>query len=236
VGAKAGNRIFLDLPETGAAGEAFVEAVLPCPPLHKGVGNIVTGVFAHEADPDAIILIVTFENGSRVQGVTKNHPFFSVDRKHFVEIGEMRVSERVKVDRGITRIKGIESRFAERGEILYNLEVQNHHVYQVTTSGILVHNTCPGTDLQFGRKYGRHKKDYPDLDHREYRALADRIHDDPILPRHEYPADSARFPGETHIVSGEDLLRLDGDGNFISMYPGATSTYPNGFPPPPEAD
>lgn len=38
--------------EMGAVGDAYVEAILPCPPIEDGPGNVVTGVFAHEADPD----------------------------------------------------------------------------------------------------------------------------------------------------------------------------------------
>jgi hypothetical protein len=50
VGARECGTFFLDLPEMGAVGDAYVEAILPCPPIEDGPGNVVTGVFAHEAD------------------------------------------------------------------------------------------------------------------------------------------------------------------------------------------
>lgn len=141
-GAIEGGTFFLDLPEMGAVGDAYVESILPCPPIEKGQGNVVTGVFAHEADPDTVILSVTFANGAHIKGVTDNHPFFSVDENDFVEIGQMHEGDYVKVNDGVTRITKINSRFARPGEMLYNLETHNQHVYQVTTAGILVHNTC----------------------------------------------------------------------------------------------
>lgn len=142
VGVVEGGTFFLDLPEMGAVGDAYVEAVLPCPLIEKGPGNVVTGVFAHEADPDTKILSVTFANGAYIKGVTNNHPFYSVDRNDFVEVGLMREGETVKVEGGVSRITKIDSRFARPGEMLYNLETHNEHVFQVTTAGILVHNDC----------------------------------------------------------------------------------------------
>jgi hypothetical protein len=142
VGVKEGGTFFLDFPEMGAVGDAYVEAIVPCPPIQKGPGNVVTGVFAHEADPDTKILSVTFANGAYIKGVTDNHPFYSVDRDDFVEVGQMREGETVKVEGGATRITKIDSRFARPGELLYNLETHNEHVYQVTTAGVLVHNDC----------------------------------------------------------------------------------------------
>lgn len=142
VGAVEGGSFFLDLPEMGAVGEAFVISIGPCPEIMPGPGNVVTGTFHHEADPDTRILSVTFANGAYLKGVTDNHPFYSVDKGEFVPVGEMREGESVKVNDGVTRIAKIESRFARPGEMLYNLETHGEHVYQVTSSGILVHNSC----------------------------------------------------------------------------------------------
>ena len=51
-------------------------------------------------------------------------------------------------------ITRMESRFARPGEMLYNLEVHNEHVYQVTNAGILVHNTCHDILMFGGRPIG----------------------------------------------------------------------------------
>ena len=158
-----GGTFFLELPEMGAVGDAYVEAVLPCPPIAKGPGNVVTGVFEHEADPSTKILTVTFSNGDVIEGVTDNHPLFSVDRNDFVPVGEMREGETVKVVDGLTQITAIQSRFAMAGELLYNLETHNEHVYQVSNTGIVVHNTCTTTVI--GRMDDlKHLDDMPNID------------------------------------------------------------------------
>jgi hypothetical protein len=155
VGAEEGGTFFLELPEMGAVGDAHVEAILPCPPIEQGPGNVVTGVFTHEAAPDTRILSVTLSNGTHLKGVTDNHPFWSVGHNRFVEVGKMHEGDFVKIEDGVTCIARIESRFAGPGEMLYNLETHNEHVYQVTTAGILVHNSCAEIVGDIARKFGR---------------------------------------------------------------------------------
>lgn len=53
----------------------------------------------------------------------------------------------------------------------------------------------------------------------EYRQRANEIYNDPNATRTVFPSTDSKFPGETHIQSGNDLLRLDPSGNFRSMYP-----------------
>ena len=114
---------------------------------------------------------------------------------------------------------------------VYNLTVADDHTFFVgiTGGGTWVHNACPGTNSQFGKKFGEHKEDYPDMSHQDYRNLADDIYDDPAAVRKVFPAEEGgAYAGETHITRGSDLLRLDPSGNFRSLYPGvnpATGTY-----------
>ena len=140
--ATAGGSFFLNLPEMGAVGVAHVDAIEPCPPVKRGRGNVVTGTFHHEADPDKKILRVEFSDGTILKGVTDNHPFWSEDRQGFVPVGELRKGDRVRVNGGLAAVASVSSRLPYPGEMLYNLEVHNEHVYQVTTAGILVHNSC----------------------------------------------------------------------------------------------
>ncbi len=142
IGASEGETIFVDLPEMGAIGDAFIEAILPSPEFEAGPGNLVTGVFEHEADPDTRILRVEFSNGAVIKGVTDNHPFWSVDHNDFVAIGDLKEGDSVKDANGVTEITRTESRAPRPGEMLYNLETFNEHVYQVTEFAILVHNNC----------------------------------------------------------------------------------------------
>jgi hypothetical protein len=143
--AKAGSTFFLNLPEMGAVGDAHVDAIEPCPPIKRGHGNVVTGTFHHEADPDTKILQVEFSDGAILTGVTDNHPFWSEDRQDFVRVGELKKGDRVRVHDGIAAVTSVSCRLARPGEMLCNLEIQNEHVYQVGTTGILVHNSCAQT-------------------------------------------------------------------------------------------
>ena len=75
--------------------------------------------------------------------------------------------------------------------------------------------SCPGSNKQFGRKFGEHMSSEPGYrTPKEYRDLADRVYNDPTANRSTTPS------GETHITDSEgNLLRLDPQGNFRSLYP-----------------
>jgi hypothetical protein len=141
---------------------------------------------------------------------------------------DLQVGDEIKLANGAWA-KVLEVRFKGKGQV-YNFTVAGNHNYFVGDLQLLTHNACPGTNAQFGKKYGEHMKDYPGMNHKDYRALADSMYDNPSLQRYAYPSNSLRFAGETHIVEGNNLLRLDPAGNFRSLYPGVPSTYWNGFP------
>lgn len=219
VGVREGGTFFLDLPEMGAVGDAFVEAVLPCPPIQKGPGNVVTGVFAHEADPDTKILSVTFANGAYIKGVTDNHPFYSVDRNDFVEVGQMREGDTVKIENGTTRITKIDSRFARPGEMLYNLETHNDHVYQVTTAGVLVHNNCVTGSIR-GKTPNKIASDILERQPTWRKVAADKGHGWKILDdngveriRYMYPQKNGKF---LHERAGY-FVRQNANGDFLDI-------------------
>jgi hypothetical protein len=75
------------------------------------------------------------------------------------------------------------------------------------------------SDKQLGKKFERHKDPktpgYRTVD--EYLKLAEDIYNDPDATRTTY--DSGPYRGETHIQQGNNLLRLDPNGNFRSLYP-----------------
>jgi len=145
--AKPGSTVILDLYEMGAVGDARVDTVEPCPPIAFGPGNVVTGRFRHEADPDTVVLQVEFSNGKSLSGVTHNHLFWSEDRQLFVPVGKFKKGERVRTIEGTATVTSVSSRLAYAGEMLYNLETRNEHVYQVTAAGILVYNSCVVNDV-----------------------------------------------------------------------------------------
>lgn len=138
-GAEPGGWISLDLPEMGAVGRAEVLAIDACPPLWPGRGNVVTGTFTHEAG--ANLVTVRFSGGIEPIGVTDNHPFWSEDRRDFIPVGRLRHGERVRTKTGTAEVIAVAKR---PGEMVYNLEVHGEHVYEVSSMGVLVHNSCAG--------------------------------------------------------------------------------------------
>ena len=141
-----GLMVELDLEEMGASGPAFVTNIECCPTVEDSDGRVVTSTFRHA--PSHQILDVTFEGESEAMGVTDNHPFWSVDEQVFMPIGEMKVGDLVQTFHGDT--KRIESKLPRPGpETVYNMEVWGEHVYFVGEQGLLAHNTCDFSRLNF---------------------------------------------------------------------------------------
>jgi hypothetical protein len=130
-------QIWLNLPEMGITGWASLIGTNIIDEIIPGEGNIVTGTFCHVVT-ETIDLVV--EDIGPI-GTTSNHPFWSVDRKAFVEAGRLIEGEKVQLYNGAT--KRVTQKLARPGpRLVYNLEVFGEHVYYVTPDGILVHNTC----------------------------------------------------------------------------------------------
>lgn len=143
-GAKEGSTIELDLAELGAAGEAEVLAVLPCPAIETGAGSVVSGKFTHE--PEDNLVNVLIEGQDEPIGCTHNHPFWSEGRRDFVPAGSLQPGEHVRTrTAGIVKVASVGRR--PRESLVYNLEVHGQHVYEVGNLGLLVHNSCGTTTL-----------------------------------------------------------------------------------------
>lgn len=70
---------------------------------------------------------------------------------------------------------------------------------------------------QLGKKFGKHKKDYPNMDYKAYQNYAKQIFSSPdkIL--------KDNLKGEIYYIKGNDLLRVKNNGDFVSLYPGVQS-------------
>ncbi|MEQ8790921.1 MAG: polymorphic toxin-type HINT domain-containing protein, partial [Pirellulaceae bacterium] len=89
----------------------------------------------------AAVIDVSVEGLEEPIGVTVNHPFWSDDRQDFVRADALHIGERLHGLTGSPRITAISPRGPP--EPVYNLEVHGEHCYQVTTLGLVVHNTAP---------------------------------------------------------------------------------------------
>jgi len=143
-GAEPGGTIVLQVPELGIEGPAEVLAVEPCPPIRPGRGHVVTGTFAHEPSTDLINVLV--EGDAEPIGCTPNHPFWSETQGEFVQAAQLEPGEEVRTaSQGVVAVTSVTPRPAS--DRVYNLEVHGQHVYQVGTTGVLVHN---GTSVYLG--------------------------------------------------------------------------------------
>lgn len=148
-GAEPGGEIHLHLPEMGLDGPALVESINSCPPIEPADGPrhsesprmLVTGTIRHLASN---ILEVAITGLDGPLGVTDTHPLWSETRQDFVVAGQLQVGEHLRSETGV--ISQVTSITPHRGapESTYNLEIDGEHVYEVGTSGILSHNSCPG--------------------------------------------------------------------------------------------
>ncbi|MBL7037957.1 MAG: hypothetical protein ISR77_04970 [Pirellulaceae bacterium] len=136
--AQVGGTIHLDLEEFGAVGPARVVSIDPCPPIEDGAGRIVTATFAHSAGD---ILDICVEGLTQPIGTTANHAWWSEDRQAFVAAGVLQIGEQLRLaDGAVTSVASITPRTS--AQPVYNLEVDGGHVYYVSATGVLVHNTC----------------------------------------------------------------------------------------------
>ena len=72
---------------------------------------------------------------------------------------------------------------------------------------------------QLGKKYAKHRFDYPNLSYEDYYQMANDIYNNPDAIIYHYPTSAPHYPGETHYIYNGNLLRLDPSGKFRSLYP-----------------
>ena len=77
------------------------------------------------------------------------------------------------------------------------------------------------SNRQLGRKFGEHRDpSRPGYrTHHEYAQRANEIRNSPASRKTVFPESHPVYPGETHYQLGDELLRLDANGNFRSLYP-----------------
>jgi hypothetical protein len=83
---------------------------------------------------------------------TTIHPVWSVDRQEWVPLAELVDGERLQGLDGLAVVLGVS--LSRVSQAVYNIEVHGEHVYQVGELGVLVHNSCPVTELAPGQVVG----------------------------------------------------------------------------------
>ena len=132
---EVGGTLFIDMPEMGVSGNAYVNAINEHPEIEEGPGRLVTGIFRHSTGQVYDLKLKSEQAPLRVTG---SHPVWSVDRKEWIPAAELNPGETLRTLQGTTMVEGVEER--SEPEPVYNLEVDVDHVYRVGDSGVLVHN------------------------------------------------------------------------------------------------
>ncbi|MEH0153475.1 polymorphic toxin-type HINT domain-containing protein [Limibacter armeniacum] len=103
------------------------------------VNRPITGKFIHAA---TAIIAYPFEDSlgnKEVINASPTHPFYSLDRRDWVPVGELKVQEAVCGRHTKLKLKSFKEVPANT---VYNLEVYREHTYLVGKNEILVHNSC----------------------------------------------------------------------------------------------
>ena len=140
----------------------------------------------------------------------------------------LKVSDKVLLSDGSCGIiEEIQFEQLETLETTYNFEVADFHTYYVSDSKVLVHNMCRSQNpkapeklnfdkKQVGKKWGKHKFDYPELNsYDDYMKLAEKVFNNAESIEYVMTGSGAEF----RYLLGNNLLRVNLSGSFISLYP-----------------
>jgi len=143
---KIGNQVVLFLPEMGINGTAIVKKITPnqldtrlWDEQRKGdyINRPITGKFEHESDD---VWNYYFQGLEEPIGTTSTHPFWSEDRQDWIPVGNLKIGEKIKAKKLITKLA--KKHKIEGRQKVYNLEVYREHNFLVAKEGLLVHNSC----------------------------------------------------------------------------------------------
>jgi Pretoxin HINT domain len=151
---KIGNKIYLELHEVNIIGWATIKAIYPnlidtrlWEGHRKGdyVSRPATGRFVHQTND---VVSYYFSDADTAIEATPNHPFYSEDRKGWVEVGNLAIGEKVrnKSNKLVTLLRKEQQTKTQK---VYNLEIYRNHNYLVGVQGLLVHNTYDHTLSNF---------------------------------------------------------------------------------------
>jgi hypothetical protein len=151
-----GARVGADVPMPFALVEIGLPADMrgkvianePCPPIESGQGRVVLATTT-QLNAHVVELTVADEHGQQEPvRATANHPFYSADRSQWVAAGELREGEHLQGIQG--RLTLLRSERLPGIHRVYNMTVEEDHVYRVSLLGALVHNTSARTSVPVG--------------------------------------------------------------------------------------
>ena len=132
----------VDLQEMGINDDyvGTVVSIGACPPIQGGPGRVVLATVSHLNDVVMNLTLTDSAGDSATIGVTEYHTVYTEDRG-WVEVEDLKEGELVRGDHGDLTVTGLSG---DPGTYrVYNLDVEDDHVYYVSDLDALVHNTYP---------------------------------------------------------------------------------------------
>jgi len=132
----------MDLVEMGMPGDlrARVEAVERCPAIPDGPGKVVLTTINHLNRYVFALELSDVAGRAETVRATGFHKFYNDDRKEWVSVDKLRPGNRVPGVAGLLTVKSIAR--LPGVQRVYNMTVEDDHVYHVATFGALVHNVA----------------------------------------------------------------------------------------------
>jgi hypothetical protein len=141
--AKVGNLvpIPLDLQEMGLDEDllAKVQTIEQCPEIRAGPGRVVLTTVNHLSRGICKLTYTTQDGKSETIRPTSSHKFYSLDRNEWIHIGDARFGEKLQ-GLGNNVITVISCQPLGTTERVYNMTVEDEHVYHVGKLNLLAHN------------------------------------------------------------------------------------------------
>jgi hypothetical protein len=142
--AQVGNLvpIPLDLQEMGLDENllAKVQAIERCPEIRAGPGRVVLTTVNHLSRGICKLTYTIQDGKSETIRPTISHRFYSLDRNEWIHIGDARFGEKLQgLDNDVITV--ISCQPLGTTERVYNMTVEDEHVYHVGYLNLLAHNT-----------------------------------------------------------------------------------------------
>ncbi|MDR2641520.1 MAG: HINT domain-containing protein, partial [Planctomycetaceae bacterium] len=132
----------LDLQEMGLDENllAKIQAIEQCPEIRAGPGRVVLTTVNHLSRGICKLTYTTQDGKNETIRPTITHRFYSLDRKEWIHIGDARFGEKLQ-GLGNNVITVISCQPLGTTERVYNMTVEEDHVYYVGKLNLLAHNT-----------------------------------------------------------------------------------------------
>ena len=197
----------LDLVEMGLPRDlrATVLSVEHCPEIKEGPGRVVLSTVNHLNKYVFELTIRDAAGHSETVHATGFHKFFSASRNGWISAAELRKGEQLRGVNGALTVADLR-RFSGVHRV-YNMTVEDEHVYRVSVLGALVHNVCPGDGKSRWNMGKNAEEQLNDVEETQNNANANR----PSIQDENSDWDGAKTRPKQNTVNKTDKSRGRGE-------------------------